>query len=155
MKIRRLTVLLLAFVLGFTTFSYAQDRGHGPVSVIFNNGNIDGVLNNPTAPTTFTIRHFYRITNIMTYHWNDGYGQPGGTIALILQNGVIYGPWEVTTSPGQGGVPNAYWYAYPNVIIPPGNYTIADSSPDTWAQNSASEGQGIAEIKGIRIHNRR
>ncbi|MBA4419413.1 MAG: hypothetical protein C0392_16135 [Syntrophus sp. (in: bacteria)] len=155
MKTRYLIVLLIAFVVGFTTFSYAQGGDQGEPDVIFYNGNIYGVLNNPTAATTFATRHPYRITNIMTYHWNDAYGQPGGTIALISQNGTVYGPWYVTTAPGQGGVPNAYWHAYPNVVIPPGTYTIADSSPDTWAQNDGSGGQGMAEIKGIRVHYRR
>jgi len=155
MKTRYLIVLLLAFVSGFTTFSYAQESGHRVPYTIFNNGNSYGVMNNPTAPTIFHTRDFYRITNIMTYHWNDGYGQPSGTIAIVSQNGTVYGPWYVTTAPGQGGVPNAYWHAYPNVVIPPGTYAINDSSPDTWAQNDASGGKGMAEIKGFRILHRR
>ena len=155
MKIRRLIVLLLVLILYITTFSFAQERDYNVPNTIFNNGNIDRVFNNPTVPTIFRTRHFYRITNIMTYHWNDGYGEPGGTIALISQNGTVYGPWRVTTEPGQGGVPNAYWHVYPNIVIPPGTYTIDDSSPDTWAQNGGSGGRGIAEVKGIYVNYRR
>lgn len=42
---------------------------------IYNNGNIAGVINNPTGgPTTFTITGSYDITLITDYHWNNGQG---------------------------------------------------------------------------------
>ena len=91
MKSKYLIVLLTILFLSFTTLSYAQGGHHRDGDVIFNNSNIGGVLNNPTAPTTFTTNHSYRITNIMTYHWNNGYGPRGGKISLRSENGNHYG----------------------------------------------------------------
>lgn len=86
----------------------------------------------------------------MTYHWNNGRGTPaGGTIALRSADGKMFGPWGVSTTPGQGGVPNANWIANPNVVIPAGSYTVIDSDPATWAQNGQSGGRGMLEIKGV------
>jgi hypothetical protein len=48
-------------------------------------------------------------------------------------------------------VANAYWVVKPNVVIPPGTYTVVDSDPGTWAQNSETLGKGMAWGKGIRI----
>jgi choice-of-anchor C domain-containing protein len=43
-------------------------------------------------------------------------------------------------------VPNANWIATPNVVIPAGTYTVIDSDPSTWSQNSGSGGQGFAAV---------
>lgn len=61
--------------------------------------------------------------------------------------GRVFGPWGVAGSPGQGGVPNAFWIATPNVTLPAGTYTIIDSEPSTWSQNAQSGGRGIAAVK--------
>ncbi|MBF0463468.1 MAG: hypothetical protein HQK88_03810 [Nitrospirae bacterium] len=117
--------------------------------IILNAMNTGGVGNGPTQPTVLNTSRPYQITNIMTYHWNNGRGTAaGGTIGLRSANGTMYGPWGVRTTPGQGGVPNAVWIANPNVIIPPGSYTVIDSDPATWAQNRQSGGRGMTEIKG-------
>lgn len=116
---------------------------------IFNNGNIYGVYNAPTSPTQFTLNRPYVITSIMTYHWNNARGTTRpGTIAFRGSDGKTYGPWQATGSPGQGGVPNAYWVAKPNITLPAGSYTIIDSDPSTWAQNSGSSGRGHAIMRG-------
>lgn len=117
---------------------------------IFDNNNVFAVFNTPTAPTVFSITNSYKITLITNYHWNNAAGQPGGTIMLTSAGGQAYGPWSVTTRSGQGGVPNAYWDAAPNVVIPSGAYTVGDSNPATWSQNTQSNGQGISVIKGIQ-----
>lgn len=117
--------------------------------VIFKNTNIGGVYNGPTAPTQFTISAPHMITYLFTYHWNDARGSiRPGTISLRRSDGTTYGPWATTGTPGQGGVPNASWEAKPNAVIPAGTYTIVDSSPSTWAQNSESGGRGHAIVKG-------
>jgi tetratricopeptide (TPR) repeat protein len=116
---------------------------------IFNNGNIAGVYNRPTAPTQFTINRAYVITSIMTYHWNNARGTTRpGTIGVRSSDGRTYGPWQATGSPGQGGVVNAYWTVKPNVTLPAGTYTIIDSDPETWAQNAGSNGRGHAFVRG-------
>ncbi len=120
----------------------------GNTQVIFNNGNIAGVYNNPTKPTTFTINQPHVITLIQNYHWNNAKGSVPGTIQLRDQNGRTYGPWQAKGSPGQGGVPNAYWTVYPNITIPAGTYTVIDSEPSTWAQNSGSQGAGFTRVEG-------
>jgi hypothetical protein len=119
-----------------------------PPGTVFNNFNTDGVANRPTAPTVFAIRQPYTIASVLTYHWNGGRGQPGGTIGLRSSDGRVYGPWRVTAKPGQGGAPNVQWIAEPNVSIPPGTYTVIDSDVATWSQNVRSGGQGFAEIHG-------
>ncbi len=69
-------------------------------------------------------------------------------LRLRHSNGKLYGPWRAKGSPGQGGVPNAYWTVSPNAVVPAGTYTIVDSSPATWSQNRQSGGRGFAVVKG-------
>ncbi len=117
-------------------------------NVIFTNGNTGGVYNDPSRATTFTLRSPYVITLITNYHWNNGRGATPGTIALRGSDGRTYGSWRTSGSPGQGGVPNANWNAAPNVTLPAGTYTVVDSDPVTWAQNSESGGAGHTRIEG-------
>ncbi len=135
----------------FTSEDSAGDAGQvipkaEPVQVS-NTNNIAGVQNGPTVPTTFTINQPHLVTFIQDYHWNSAQGAAPGTIALQDQNGVIYGPWPVTTRDGQGGVKNAYWEVWPDAVIPAGTYTIIDSDPATWSQNAESGGRGMGEVR--------
>jgi tetratricopeptide (TPR) repeat protein len=117
-------------------------------SVIFDNWNIGGVDNGPTQSTVFTISQSITITKITNYHWNSGRGATPGTIALRSQNGQQYGPWTASGTAGQGGVKNANWHVSPNVVLPPGTYTVIDSAPATWAQNGQSKGRGFTRVEG-------
>lgn len=117
---------------------------------IFQNHNIMGVKNGPSASTTFTLtvpRHIYSIED---YHWNNGYGKKLGTIGLEAADGTMYGPWQTVGREGQGGVPNAYWTAYPDLELPAGTYTIIDSDNLTWSQNAQSGGQGMVHVFAIK-----
>jgi hypothetical protein len=115
--------------------------------LIFNNHNVAAVTNKPTAPTLFTLSKSRTITSIETYHWNNAQGaDETGTISLESGSGEAYGPWETTGRSGQGGVPNAYWTATPNITLEPGTYQVIDSSLDTWSQNGGSEGQGMVKV---------
>ena len=109
-----------------------------------------GANNGATKPTTFTINAWWLVTEIVNYHWNNGQGKTPGTIGLRAADGTIYGPWQATGQPGSGGVPNAYWVVKPNIIIPPGTYTVLDSDPTTWSQNEETGGAGMSWGKGIR-----
>ena len=120
----------------------------GQEVTLFDSMNSAGVGNQPSAPATFTIRRPHVVTSIVTYHWNDGRGTRAGTIALRDAAGRVFGPWRVAGSPGQGGVPNAVWLAKPNVTLPAGTYTIIDSEPATWSQNSSSGNRGMGAVKG-------
>ncbi len=161
---RLLTVSVLAIPLSLAGQSHARSsvashlrspivakRVHSTVTGvqnIFNNMNIGGVGNGPTSPTVFTIARPFMITLIMDYHWNNGRGQPGGTIALRSAGGRVYGPWKVLTSGGQGGAPNVTWTARPYVVIPAGTYMVIDSAPATWSQNAESGGRGFSMVQG-------
>ncbi|MHB1101397.1 MAG: hypothetical protein ACYC0C_01175 [Devosia sp.] len=117
-------------------------------AMLFDNGNIYAVYNQPSRATTFRLDDRARITTITTYHWNDARGDRAGAIALLSNSGRIYGPWQATGSPGQGGVPNAYWTVHPNITLPAGRYTVLDSDLFTWSQNEGTDGAGFARIEG-------
>jgi hypothetical protein len=120
-----------------------------PASEAAKLSNGGGVQNGPTSPTVVTFKENYVLTFLSTYHWNNGRGTPRpGTIALRGSDGKIYGPWQAAGAAGQGGVPNANWVVRPNVTLPPGAYTVVDSEPKTWAQNSESGGRGFIVVKG-------
>ncbi len=121
----------------------------GKETEIFNNGNIYGVNNGPTAATTFKVTTGWMLTYIQTYHWNSSRGTPKpGFIGVYNERGERFGPWQATGTAGQGGVPNANWEVRPNTVLPPGTYTIVVSLPETWSHNSASGGRGFAVVKG-------
>jgi tetratricopeptide (TPR) repeat protein len=114
---------------------------------IYYNGNNGGVMNSPSAATTFRTDQPWLVTYIMAYHYNGGRGQTPGTIGLRHQDGTMYGPWQVSGRPSQGSQTNLYWECRPNVVIKPGMYTVIDSHPLSWSWNSESGG-GMVEIKG-------
>lgn len=94
-----------------------RDYTAAPVQdqLIFELGNIGGVGNGPSKVTHFTLAAPHVITLIRNYHWNSARGAAPGSIALKGKDGVNYGPWQATGSPGQDGVPNANWTVYPQV----------------------------------------
>jgi len=109
--------------------------------------NIAGVSNGPTAPSIFTINSPHLVTSIRNYHWNSSRGASPGMIGLKGQDGKVYGPWQATGTPGQGGVPNAYWTVVPNIVIPAGTYTVTDSAPASWSANAESGGRGMMQVQ--------
>ncbi|HPJ30168.1 MAG TPA: hypothetical protein PLZ42_02115 [Methanothrix sp.] len=117
--------------------------------LIFERNTLGAVQNGPTSPTIFTIDREWTVTEIKTYHWNYGQGKAPGTIGLQDGRGMVLGTWAASRLPGSGGVPDAYWTARPNLILQPGEYTILDSDPATWSQNSETAGEGIAWVYGV------
>jgi hypothetical protein len=116
---------------------------------LLNIGNIYAVQNNPSRPSEFILDSPFVITYLYTYHWNDARGKIPGTIALRDQNGKLYGPYQATGRPGQGGVPNAYWEVTLSVTVPAGEYTVVDSEPATWSCNIDSGNRGFAIVRGV------
>ncbi len=114
-------------------------------------GNIGGVTNGPTVPTTFTFSEPVRLVWLQTYHWNGARGATPGRIGLRHQDGTVYGPWPTRGLPGQGGVPNAYWRAEPGVVLKPGTYTVTDSDPSTWATNAEAGNKGFADLEVVPV----
>lgn len=125
-------------------------RPDGAEVLIFDNGNPYGVDNQPTKPTVFTTRQGHYITLIRNYHWNHGRGAIAGTIALRSADGRTYGPWQAKNAPGSGRQ-NVLWLVEPEIILPPGTYTVLDSDPATWAQNAASGNAGNTLVNGIPL----
>ena len=126
----------------------AEEPAVGAETVLFDNQNILAVQNGGTSPS-FTVAVATTVTKIQTYHWNDASGNGStGTISLKADDGTVYGPWDTVGAEGQGGVPNAYWAATPNVTIPAGRYTVVDSDPGTWSQNADSGGAGFVIVTG-------
>lgn len=124
------------------------------VEPIFTITSVGVAYNGASEPTVFTIDESWLVTEIKTYHWNDGKGVVPGTIGLTAADGTTYGPWQATGLPGQGGVENAYWVVSPQVTIPAGSYTVVDSDPATWAKNDADTGgMGMTWAVGIRQGN--
>lgn len=117
-------------------------------NLIFDNNNIAGVINGPTTPTRFTIHQPHTITKVETYHWNNQQGAPAGSIGLQHGDGTMYGPWRATARTGYLETQNAYWFVEPNVTIKAGTYTVIDSDPSTWSQNSQSNNEGFARVWG-------
>jgi hypothetical protein len=117
-------------------------------AVLFDNGNIAGVDNGPSQPTSFTLNTAHVITLIQDYHWHSARGATPGTIGLRDANGRLYGPWQSVGSPGQGGVPNAYWTVRPDITLPAGTYSVIDSHPASWSRNSGSQQRGFTRVEG-------
>jgi hypothetical protein len=87
------------------------------------------------------------VTYLQDYHFYNGGNLPG-TISLKHSDGSVYGPFQTTGLPGQGGVPNAYWICYTDVTIKAGSYTVIDSDPSTWSHNSQSSDRGFSQVLG-------
>jgi hypothetical protein len=119
----------------------------GQLREAFNNTNTSEVYNNGTAPG-FSLSRSACLRKLYTYHWNFGHGTIPGTIGLRDASGTMYGPFQATASAGQGGAPNVNWEAVPGsrVVLQPGTYTVVDSDPTSWSQNSTSGGKGFSII---------
>jgi hypothetical protein len=72
-------------------------------------------------------------------------GGKGGNDRLEDSDGNEIGTWPVTVRNG------VYWDVHPNTVIDPGEYTVVDSDPSTWAQNLESDNSGITDVKGYAI----
>ncbi len=107
------------------------------------------VDNGPTARTTFTLSSPTLVSNVTTYHWNQGRGTAPGTITLLGSDGRVYGgPWRTRATPGSFGAQNVNWVAEPMAYLPAGTYTVIDSEPSTWSHNAQSQGMGFVMVYG-------
>lgn len=109
--------------------------------------NKGAVKNGPSNPVEINTPGPIFVKSIRTYHWNGGRGSRPGTISIRASGGRTLGPWQARGVNGSGGVPNAYWYVEPDVVLMPGKYQIIDSNPSTWATNAAAGSKGFVVIK--------
>ncbi len=112
---------------------------------LFNNTNSQGVLNGYNAPwgTPFTLNQPAQITELVTYHWNNGLGTPNavGVLSIWTTSRRLLLAVHARGVAGQGGVV-ANWVADLNnpLYLPAGTYILDDSSHDTWSHNSGTAG---------------
>ena len=129
-------------VFSRSVVSPGSDRPNATAVSVFKVGNDAGVSNGGT-PTTVSLNKDTWMVDLWTYHWNNGRGQPAGKTAMIAADGTVYGPWQTELVNG------VYWVAKPQTWLKAGSYTVCDSDPSTWAQNSGTSGQGMAWATGI------
>ncbi len=117
---------------------------------LYNNTNTGGVQNNPAHRPEFITPMTVHVTQVQTYHWNNGRGAAPGTITIKSMNGQSFGPFRVKGSSGQNNAPNVNWVADVNLTLPIGTYEVIDSDPNTWSHNAQSHNVGFAIIRGER-----
>jgi len=146
-KLWELNVALCDKLMALEKNLYYEDLGEQPegeIVQIFKIGSDLAVFNEGTNPTV-TFDHDYYVTEIWTYHYNNGQGTPAGGMEIRSADGTVYGPWYADLEN------KFYWVVKPNQIIPAGEYTIIDSYPLTWSQNSETQGQGMAWAYGVKV----
>jgi hypothetical protein len=115
-----------------------------------NNTNSNAVQNSPMshrAPCHISAPA--HITELVTYHWNNGRGATPGTILLFEPStGMQWGPFQTTGTPGQGGAPNVNWVAKVDIVVLQGDYQVIDSDFPTWSWNAGSQNNGFMIVRG-------
>ena len=126
--------------------------GH-PAVLLWSSGNTSGVANGPGGRPAFQVSATACITQIVTYHWNNGRGAAPGTIGLqrAPSTGPLLGPFRAQGTPGQNNVANANWVVTlnPPLVLGPDDYAVVDSDDATWSRNAASAYRGFAQIYGV------
>lgn len=70
------------------------------------------------------------LASVVFNTYNDGKGEPPGTIAILDSKGVTIAAFE-STGKALGGIPNGAWLTIPNLILPAGTYEIGMSKPES------------------------
>jgi hypothetical protein len=129
------------------------EGGAASSSLLFTNSNTGGVEQESPAPphyTLFTLTRPETITQITTYHWNNGTGAKPGMIYILVPHsgGVVKAQSQASGASGQGNTSNASWVANFNVTLGAGQWQIWDSDPSTWSYDSQSGNAGFVWIYG-------
>ena len=117
--------------------------------------NADPVMGNPRQATAFRLETEAVVTYIETRHLP---GVRPGRIALRHADGTVYGPWNAAGAPATAGTDGRFtlgWCALPQQRVKPGDYTVIDSDPATWACNTRSGLVGFAVINFAGVADRR
>lgn len=104
---------------------------------------------NPSIPLQLKLENAVKITKIQNFHTNVANGS-SLKIKLISAKGQIYGPWAAKKVFFEGFEQYECWQVVPNILLPPGVYTIIDSEPSTWLTNTQSNNRGFSRIIGIK-----
>ena len=121
-------------------------------TLLCNSFNADAVTQQAGGPpSSFTcLLSATKITQLATYHYNNGAGATPGTVSIQRQDGLTFGPFTATGVAGQGGA-NEAWVATPNVIVPAGTYKVIDSGLATWSYNTGSNNAGFMRLWGFAV----
>lgn len=109
---------------------------------VFNSYNNCGALSG-AKPAFVRLVKPAHITGLADYHYNNGVAVKPGTIGLMAPNGRVLGPFQAKQQPGTWD-----WVATVNLTVPAGTYSVIDSNPATWSQNSFSGGRGFTRVFG-------
>jgi hypothetical protein len=113
---------------------------------VFNSYNNCGALNGAKSPLVKLAKPAH-ITQFADYHFNHGISVKPGTIGLMAANGHVFGPYPAKQQAGTWD-----WVtAAVSVTVPAGTYSIVDSDPATWSQNSFSGGRGFTRVFGAFV----
>jgi hypothetical protein len=144
---RQFTAML--FVVTALTVGAA---GSAQAQYVIDTFNNSAVLNTPRQQVTFQLSREAVITQLITYHWNNGHGARPGLLCLHnYVTGAQYGCSQATGYPGSYGVQNVSWIATPNVRVPAGRYMLTDSDFNTWSWNQTSGGVGFAKVLAVAV----
>ena len=144
--VKAIAILVCALVLDANAGNISPAQS----AVLCSNANTQAVRNNPSSHATpCRLTAPAHVTELVTYHWNNGRGAKPGTITLFnTVTRAKFGPFNAVGSPGQGGAPDVNWTANVNIAVPAGNYQVMDSNFATWSWNSASKNFGFATVSG-------
>lgn len=146
----KLMAIMLCLVIVLTEASVASAKAGGlgcgqlaQAGRLFNSYNNCATFNG-AKPALVVLAKPSHITQIADYHFNNGVAVKPGTIGLMASNGHVFGPYRATQAAGTWD-----WItAAISVTVPAGTYSVVDSGPATWSQNSFSGGRGFTRVFG-------
>jgi hypothetical protein len=97
----------------------------------------------PSGPA-FTLTSTTLITEVFTYHQNGIAPATVDSVGIEDTDTDTFYWWTANTESSDG---LGQW-AYPNVVVPAGDYVVIDQSPATWSMNTASGWTGMSEVDG-------
>ena len=137
-------VLVLALLAGVFPCAPALAAGVSDYELYYTNFNGDRVENGIDYCPGFAVEKDLLVQAVTTYHWNDGYGSPPGTISIYNWDDELIGTWNAV---GRDGDVN--WDIFPNIVLRAGqSYYITDSDEATWSCNAQSNYTGFVEVRG-------
>lgn len=118
-------------------------------SEIYTNTGTSMVSDGPTEDTVFTLTQETRITAVWTYHWNAGSVNPSEQTIKLINTETPAEVYSGSACAGAGsGQENVNWYVFPDVVLQPGTYKVADSHNETWSYIPAANNKGMCTVKG-------
>ncbi len=107
----------------------------GTETTIYDNWNVYSVTNGAVRSQNWTISEDTLISQLLTYHYNNGSGSPNANIYIKLaSDGSVV--WYGMSGERHDG---KYHFVYPNIVLGPGTYYCTDVAGG-WSYNTLSGG---------------